>query len=1078
MNKVLKISISVFLIVVSKVILDIILLSVFLEGIQQINLLQVIGYTCAGSLVVLLIYNKLQRLYPFVASVSFAFYILSIQYVLYYGYPVVIKQNYMLLTIPGFIITGNLLLFLIFKGLSNRITNENFNITEKIVSLSKSAGLLIGSAFVIFLVLKLNIRNLAIFHSTSLIAFLVGFFFLIELILNIDNGNDIIENAQVIKVSNKLKHVLKNPFFIILFFTSLIIGIVLTMAFRAFTNNTLHTLNTFAPIVRLFGFYTLFMAVLGLGYELFLRQKLLLYLGIKNALRMLPIFISLLAAVLLYDNFAELSTKNSDWQFIFLIVTVFMMIFSHFSFENISIPTTYAFYFPIGVEIRHDFYVKSFMFGIIGGIGIGSVITTTLTNVLPFTEDQILPFAIIAFAAFLFYLNSSPVYKSYRNELQSYLNNQSRKLIINKGLFKDIDNNNPNNFKGIQFVRYINLLYLSNPVIARKAIQKTITSENNLTQRVSLIKAGEICMLETLEDLFAIKKTKYFPSSPNRDKIDSVISRFMEVSQRMNSKRYIEQLSISKDDNERVFGAKLVYYSKTDEKKNIINRLLKDPNLPVVINAIISSQSINNIVLIKSIADKLDSPALGNAAYSTLLSCGTVVLPIVEESFYETGQTEKVQIRLIQLYGDIANEEATEYLLKKLNISNQNIISQALASLSKCSLALSADKSTMLRHELEELCKVLVWNMSLLIDTKRNNSSEVLRAALKVELDENYKSMFNLLSLLYDSKSIKLIQNNLFSNDIEKISFALELASVLLKDELKLLIIPLLQPLPLEEKVSFMQDQIPTEKLQKRDVLYMIIQRDSKWMNQWTKACAMSELTEDKIVEDVPILLANMINPDPMIAELAANSVFKLDSEVYYKNKKVFGVKYSSLFDQTVVDRIENKSSKEDVYPVMKYDIINSLHQVPEFSSISGEILKRLTDYILPVKVLKGEILEEIENLDVQNYFYILYSGNVSLYGNNKFIKSFTSGSFISTLDLLTDEKLSFTLISEKDSILYRISSYGFTELLTIFDLIPETIVKNTINKNLSEYEDFIKRRTRRDSVEKTMNELLSISQN
>ncbi len=1078
MNKAFKISISVFLIVAAKAILDIILFSTFLKSIQDFNLLKILGYTILAGVFIILIYNKLQRLYPFIAAVSFVFYVIATQFFLFYGYPSLIENDYTILCIPSFIVIGNLLIFLLFKGISSRLSDENFSTTEKTINLAKYAGLIAGGLFIIFFVLNKKIEDQTFYYSSSLILFILGFFYLINLILTSETGNDIVDNPQVVKVTNKIRKMVANPFFIALIFTSAVISILLTLSFRIFTVNTLQNYEDFSTIVRLFGFYTLFMGILGILYEVFLRQKLILYLGIKNVLAILPVFLTILAASFILNNFTNLFSRNPDWYFIFMIITIFMMIFSHFSFENITIPTTYAFYLPISVEIRHDFYIKSFILGIFGGIGIGSLVVYGLMHWLPFTEIQILPFAILVFVVILFLLNLKPVYKNYRNELQNYLNVQSRNIIVNRGLFKDIENNNPDNFKGIQFLRYLNLLYLSNPVLARKAINISIDSENNLTQRISLIKASEICMLETMDKLQDIKQTKYFPSSPNRDKIEAVINRFLEVTHRMENKNYVSQLSISKEDSERVFGAKLAYYSNAKDKSKIVSRLLKDPNLPVVINAIISSQEIDNIKLIKEITDKLDTPALGNAAYSTLLSCGEIVLPIIEESYYETGQSEKVQLRIIQLYGDIANQEATEYLLKKLNISNQNIISATLSALSKCNLALSEEKTAMLKHELEELCSILIWNMSLLIDLKKSNCSEVLKNAIQVEVNTNYESMFNLLSLLYDSRSVKLIRNSLFSNDFEKISFALELASVLLKDEIKLLVLPILQPLSIEDKVAYMQDQIPTEHLERRDVLYTLIQRDSKWMNQWTKACAMSELTEDNNDIDLPILLANMINPDPMLAELAASSVIKIDRKQYFENKKIFGERYINLFDQTVLERIESTINGQEDYPVMKYEIINNLQKVTEFSNISGEILKRLTDYILPVKVNAGELLEKIDDIDVQNYFYILYSGNISLFVNDCFVKSFNEGSFISTLDLLPDEQQNFILYCEKDSVLYRISSYGFIELLTIFDLIPESIVRKTDNSKLLEYEEFIKKRTIRDSQHRSIKELITNSEN
>lgn len=1057
MNKTLKISISVLLLVVAKAILDIVLVSIFFTQVNGPEIIGILTLTTLAGVVILQIFNILQRLYAYVYSVLFVFLLFAAHVLIAFLFPQFLSGKYLQYSTPAFVIVGNFIIFLLFKGLSQRISNESYSISNKVINLSKYSALLVSAIFLLFFVLKQQMVDVVLYYKVAILLFVIGFMFFAELVLSIKNSNAILDNHQVIRVENKLKYLLKDRFFVILTITSCVLSFVFTLAFNLFIDNILNYYNNFNALVRIFGFFTVFVGGVGVFYELFLKQKMILNLGVKNAIRLHPIFLILFIIAIVVNTYTSVFTANSDWSFIYLVISVFLMGFGYFTFENISLPIIYKFYLPINVEKRTDYYIKSFVVGLLGGI----LLAVLLIHQIRYNAllNSLLPFFVVAMLFVLIYLLSKPLYKYYRYQLQEFLDIQSKKISISLGLFKELKSEVINGFKGMQFVRYLNLMNLMNPSGAREVIKKTVNSEDNLMQSVSLIKARELCMLECMSDLREQKSSKYFLSSPNRESISKSLQRFTEVTERTQHRNYVEQLSISKDVGERVFGAKLAYFAEGDKKDKILVRLLRDAHMPVVLNAIISSQHTKKIEIIKSITSKLDNSALGNAAYSILAGCGTIILPIIEESFHETGQTEKVQLRIIQLFGDIANEEATNYLLEKLTISNQTINATTLLALSKCSLTLSEDKAAMLKHELEEVCKILIWNMSLQCDMQSGGHSSVLREAMRTEIKNNYESIFNLLSLLYSSKSVKLIRNNLFSNDFEKITFAIELASVLLKDEVKLIVLPLLQPVSNQEKISNMQDLIPTESLSRRDVLYTILQRESKWMNQWTKACAMSELAVDDRKIDMPMLLANMINPDSMIAELAARAVFVRDKNLYVTNKTIFGTKYTSLFDRSILNSIEDSTKEKQPYPVMRYDIINYLHKVKEFSDISGEVLKRLTDYLFTIDVKAGEIVEEIEDIEVHNYFYILYSGEVTLYGGTNFIKTFEEGSLISSIDIITEDKVPFTLQSDLDSVLYRISSHGFVELLTLFEQLPESIVRKTDYTELTAFEDFIKQR-------------------
>ena len=414
-------------------------------------------------------------------------------------------------------------------------------------------------------------------------------------------------------------------------------------------------------------------------------------------------------------------------------------------------------------------------------------------------------------------------------------------------------------------------------------------------------------------------------------------------------------------------------------------------------------------------------------------------------------------VKNIIFTSDIANETAVEYLLKKLNYTNQNIISATLESLSKCNIYLPEKKSFIIKHELDEVCKFLIWNTSLTIDLKQHNASESLLRALEVEIEYNYKSLFDLLALLFNPGSIDLIRNNLASNDYEKVTFALELASVIIKDEMKPMILPLIRPMSKEERLKRVRTIFVTEKMELSDILYDIIQRDLKWVNPWTKACAIMEIEKTKNNEDVPLLLANMVNPDPMLAELSALSTFRIDKQTYYENKSILNGNFTKGISGKAIEVIEAEEKEKNKMPILKFEIIKYLQNIEEFASIPGEILKYLTDHITPLQFCPNQEIEKINNLDISNYHYIIYSGIVNLHINGKFVRSFNENTFISTIDLLIDYDANIKLAAETKVQLYKIDPSEFTDNLNFYDEIPSSIIKNTTKEKIASYTNILK---------------------
>jgi len=1058
--KLSRISVAVFFLLLGKAVFDLNLFATFFQNYNSTqDIALVFGYASLAGLLMVVIFNYLQRAFRFGIAVTYT-YVILLAILSFSYYNLEYLGNSMLLPeLVGCNISVNLLIILSLRGIIVRIENGEIKKLEKASNIASNFGIFIAGILLIsFIHLSDNgALNFLTAHYISFGFIILSVLFMFVLFKMEKSANAILDSLQEIRVKQNIFRLLTKKYFTTILIISALAAFVMVFTYSLFIKINVISNSSTEQLTNLFSISVVIFSGVSILFEFFFKEKAYYTFGVKIQLILLPIVVLVFCVIFLINTYYFKIAQGSEFYFFIPIVASLFLIFSHFSFINLLYPVINSLYLPLDSQNQNDFYIKSTFYGFVVGIGLSSLVAKHFIPTLNLSNNSGYVFITAAAVIILILLNRFLVYSNYKSALHKRLDIEEKTEVTQKSFVHNIIQR-IKDFSGIKIVRVVNLLYLIDPVKSKRFFSKLTSSEDPLTQRAGLINSIKLYLLEIYDEMLEISKTKYFPSSPNRDKIEQLLIRFDELKTKMQKPYYIPQLSISKKDIERVYGGILALHADKDKQKDILARLVRDPKLPVAKNAIISASEVTDPATIKSIIERLEIAELSNAAYSALVNTDEESISILDDAFYETGQSEKVQIKIVRLLGDIGSETAVEYLLKKLNYTNQNIISAALEALSNCNLLLPDNKAMIIKHELEEVCKYIVWNTSLLIDLDKSYASEILLEALKVEIKYNYKSLFNLLALLYNPGSVELIRKNLWSSNYEEVSFALELASVIIKDEMKPMILPLIRPLSNEERLKRMQSIFTTEKMPIEDILYDIIQRDYKWINPWTKACAIMEIETLNKENNLPILLANMVNPDSMLAELSALSVFSIEKDSYFKNKEIFGKDYTKIVSKAAIEAIENSGKKDkEGMPTLKFEIIKYLQKIPEFAAIPGEILKYLTDDVTPMQFTAGDEIENIDNLDIYNYHYIIYAGKVNLFINNVLVKCFEKDTLLSTLDLLIDYDAEIKLIADTDVKIYKIDPSEFADNLSFYDEIPFSIIDNTAEKNIEVYEQILK---------------------
>ncbi|MFA0964156.1 hypothetical protein AB9P05_20270 [Roseivirga sp. BDSF3-8] len=940
--------------------------------------------------------------------------------------------------LPAYLVLSRLM----FQGVTTRL----FDIHDQKRKASRiSNGLTIGKIAVLAIATSTGLFE--VFSDTRFI--IAGLLFSIPaliLLLCIANKQPLLtmlqDSVQFLGYENPISKVFKQRYVVLLgifAFVTTILWQFVNFSFLFITD------NRYEDVEQLCFFLTAFLlAVEGtsLVIKVFLRGKILNQYGMRTTL-LIPAAITAVFSIITYIIGIKFGfSPNDDAFFLFFIVwNVQRVIYdaTHFSLQS---PTFNLYFQPVRAILRTDTYAKAGVFTQTIGILVSGALLYWFTDAFSFNS---LHFSIInpALAVVLSFVIFR-MHREYRHVLKNTLDKQQRSIdnmevaptFIDKIIIRL-----PSVKAGI-LNRYLNLLYSLNPVVTRKAVLGLLSHEDDKMQEVVLRMAGRLCLLDAIPELEKIQQSKYFPVSPNADLIRSTYKKLKGAAFRLEKLRYIEQLTLSKQVKERVFGALLTTYAEEEMKARLLNKLFRDRNVRVRKQAVAASAGSMEAILHRSLIEKLGEPIYANAAVASLVATGTEVLPVLESAFYTSGQEEGVQLRIIEVYGKVGGGVAVDYLLKKLEYTNQNVVQAALNALSRSGYTVSKEKLLEIKRELDEICGVLIWNMSVYLDLEREGAGQLLIQAMDAEIKGNYDKVFQLLALLYEPRSVELVRENIRSGDVEKAEFASELLELFIAEEAKPMLLPILNVSSYREKIIRLQYQFPTESMSRREALRDLIQRDYKWVNRWTKVCAMKELELDFEEEDVKLFQANLVNPHPMLRETAALILYRHSAVDFQEYIQRFSNKLSYFdADEILAKVVRADTDEEQRVPELKWEIVELFSKTEDFNLTSGLVLSELVSKLTIEKYRKEDFVcfkESPERIDL----YYVHQGSVCLVDESNEKRVYLSaGDVLLPQDLPSYGDEFYTIEVETDAILMKVPGDWLDHQLAAYEELTDSLL-------------------------------------
>jgi AAA family ATP:ADP antiporter len=485
------------------------------------------------------------------------------------------------------------------------------------------------------------------------------------------------------------------------------------------------------------------------------------------------------------------------------------------------------------------------------------------------------------------------------------------------------------------------------------------------------------------------------------------------------TKARIQKLTRSANPSDRHYAAELLLHTSRDECTSFLMELLNDNDPAVRISAIKTSIKKNNPEIINAIIENLGSPVFGNQAMNALVLIGQETLPALDGAFYRTGQGSQVMMRIIQVIGRVGGQRAREILWGKIDYPNKIIVSQVLLSLGECGFKAGISQITRIKYAIESDIADISWNLSAIEEVGHGGIRELIRNALHEEVQHDIEHIYMLLTMLYDTRSIQLVKENIESGTAEGVTYAIELLDVFLSEQLKQRVIPILDDIANAERVYQLHEFYPRVKLDDKLVLKFLINRDFAQSNRWTKACVLHQIGTLKIADFKLDLIAQLFNPDELIREVAAWALYQHSRELYDENTRRLGDKAKKELDAVVVHRRK----------MSKFETVQFYRALKPFANVRGITLSYLADISEEVRLKNGEsmVLDEKQN----NNFYVIVSGSVTHYRRGVRTEQFGREQFVGEM-LGASSTLSANVITaEGDAVALRFDKDQFYELLS-----------------------------------------------
>ena len=801
---------------------------------------------------------------------------------------------------------------------------------------------------------------------------------------------------------------------------------MVTFIFNQFTFQTL--LNKQYPdqrdLTNFLAYFNGAIYALSLFLQIFVNEKILSTYGIRISLFILPAVVGILVtgAVITGTAFGFSLEENPQTFIYFFLFVALTRLFNSMLRDSLENPIYKLLFIPI--DSRYRFSIQAKVEGVVNEFG--RLIAGTfifLFALAPFFTLLWIPVIVLGLLIIYFFVSHN-LYSEYKNKIRSKLENTGHDQdVLEVGYARIVSRLEEMlvHARTSSSVFSFKLLEKIDPTQVGVWVNTLMKSADEGVRRYAQKRMNEMKGLSVSEN-YVIRIDHSRTNLEGKNVLSKIDLDLLLTSGGDIQKKRIQRLTRSPDPNDRHYAAELLLHTSTLDNISFLIELLGDSDTQVRLVAIKTAVKKYNNEVIASLIENLGNSLYSNAAVNALTQIGQPALPLLDNSFYRSGQSSQVMTRIVQIIGAIGGTKAKDYLWNKIDYPDKVIVSQVLLALGNSGFKAGLAQVSRIKYAIESDAADITWNLGAIEEIGTQPGSIYVKRALEREVQNDIEHIYMLLAMLYDTRSIQLVKESIESGTAEGVTYAIELLDVFLSDQLKQRVIPLLDDVSNSEKISRLELFYPRVPLDEKLVLKFLINRDFTQSNRWTKACVLHQIGILKIDDFTLDLIAQLFNPDQLIRETSAWALYQIDPKLYDTHSTRLGDDIKRSLDAAILGRGNEKA-------ILLYDKVLFLQRIKLFEGLAGLTLSYVADMSKNVFMTRAQIIP-IDVYQSKN-FLIVYEGEIQYLESGRHVADFLEGQFLGEQLVESGRMNANAIISKNETILLKFHKDEFYELLS-----------------------------------------------
>jgi hypothetical protein len=344
--------------------------------------------------------------------------------------------------------------------------------------------------------------------------------------------------------------------------------------------------------------------------------------------------------------------------------------------------------------------------------------------------------------------------------------------------------------------------------------------------------------------------------------------------------RLEEIASDARSDSDKLMSARKILKGSRMPQTTEILRLLRDNSLEAKRLGIFMIGKFKIKDLLPEVCECLNIRGMETDAFSVLKTFGNEAGAELERFYLASSGNINTSKTILRLLSGINTPESRLFIFSRLWSNSRQLKELALKCLIGYDFKPTDEEKDKLHQLITETIGIMTWNLSARKSIERN-PDQILRDVVNNEINRWRRYLFDLLSITYDKGSIVKIQENLDSETVESVNYALEMIDIVIDDTIKQKLIMLVDAVPDEEKLKNLYQFYPVEVPDYNKLLEDIINRDYNLVSIWTKASVLRSIKEVEGETMTESVVALLFSPEEILQEESVRIIAESGKELY-----------------------------------------------------------------------------------------------------------------------------------------------------------------------------------------------------